>query len=110
MYAKQNRREKSRLIESTDRRIVHFIFNPGQPSKVSPFTRKFIKFLEGPEELREFERADADAFDQYIESIGKEEDDAVDDLHAAHRRRAAKRDAKTRQRTEDTKMADCFYY
>lgn len=80
MYAKQNRREKSRLIESTDRRIVHFIFNPGQPSKVSPFTRKFIKFLEGPEELREFERADADAFDQYIESIGKEEDDAVDPI------------------------------
>ena len=80
MFAKQNRREKSRLIESADRRIVHFIFNPGQPSKMSPFTRKFIKFLEGPEELSEFEQADAAAFDAYIESINKEEEDAVDPI------------------------------
>ena len=44
------------MIESADRRIVHFIFNPGQPSKMSPFTRKFIKLCEGPEALEEFEK------------------------------------------------------
>ena len=78
MQAKQNRREKSRLIESVDRRIVHFIFNPGQPVKVSPFSRKLIKFLEGSEELSEFERNEAEAFDQYIEAISKEDEDVVD--------------------------------
>ena len=55
MIAKQTRREKSRLIESVDRRIVHFIFSPGQPSKMTPFTRKFIKLCEGFEVLEEFE-------------------------------------------------------
>ena len=78
MLAKQNRREKSRLIESADRRIVHFIFNPNQPVKISPFTRKFVKLMEGPEELEEFERTEAEAFDQYIEAISKEEDDVTD--------------------------------
>lgn len=69
MVAKQSRREKSRLIESADRRIVHFIFNPNQPVKMSPFTRKFIKLMDGPSELEEFERNEAEAFDQYIEGI-----------------------------------------
>ena len=63
MMAKQTRREKSRLIESADRRIVHFIFNPGQPCKMSPFTRKFLKLCEGPEILEEFEKEQSDAFD-----------------------------------------------
>lgn len=31
MVAKNARREKSRAIESADRRIVHFIFDPQQP-------------------------------------------------------------------------------
>jgi hypothetical protein len=75
MAEKQNRREKSRLIESVDRRIVHFIFNPGQPVKISPFTRKLVKFLEGPEVLEEFEKSEAEAFDAYIEGITKEEED-----------------------------------
>ena len=78
MQAKQQRREKSRLIESADRRIVHFIFNPGQTSKVSAFTRKFIKLMQGRQELEEFEAKEAEAFDQYIEAITKEEDDAAD--------------------------------
>ena len=78
MISKQNRREKSRLIESVDRRIVHFIFNPGQPTKVSPFTRKFIKLCEGPDELAEFEQQEAEAFDGYIEAISKEEEDVQD--------------------------------
>ena len=63
MTAKQQRREKSRLIESVDRRIVHFIFNTGLPVKMSPFTRKYIKLMEGQEQLEEFERSEAEAFD-----------------------------------------------
>ena len=69
MASKCARREKSRLIESADRRIVHFIFNPGQPVKISPFTRKFAKLIEGREALEEFERNEAEQFDQYIEAI-----------------------------------------
>ena len=76
MVSKQVRREKSRLIESADRRIVHFIFNPGQKVKISPFTRKLVMMMKGPGELEEFEKNEADEFDQYIESIQKEEEDA----------------------------------
>lgn len=78
MTQKQSRREKSRLIESADRRIVHFVFNPGQPCKISPFTRKFVKLMEGTEELEEFEKQEAEAFDAYIDAITKEDEDAVD--------------------------------
>ena len=77
MIAKQTRREKSRLIESADRRIVHFIFNPSQPSeengghpvKQSPFTRKFTQLLEGPEVLEAFEKKEAEAFEEYVNQI-----------------------------------------
>ena len=41
MVAKDARREKSRAIESADRRIVHFIFDPQQPIQMTPFTQKF---------------------------------------------------------------------
>jgi len=80
MVAKQTRREKSRLIESSDRRIVHFIFNPGQPVKQSPFTRKFLKMIEGPEVLAEFDARIEAETDAYIEAIGKEEEDLVDPI------------------------------
>ena len=70
MVAKQTRREKSRLIESADRRIVHFIFHPVNPCKMSSFTQKFIKRCEGADDvLEEFEREQTEAFDQYIEAI-----------------------------------------
>ena len=77
MVAKQTRREKSRLIESADRRIVHFIFNPSQPDedkggnpvKQSPFTRKFTQLLEGPEVLEAFEKQEAEKFEEYITAI-----------------------------------------
>ncbi len=69
MLSKQIRREKSRLIESADRRIVHFIFNPGQKVKISPFTRKLVMMMKGPGELEDFEKNEAEEFDHYIESI-----------------------------------------
>lgn len=68
------------MIESVDRRIVHFIFNPGHASKMTPFTRKFIKLCEGKEVLEEFEKEQAQAFDEYIEAISKEEEDITDPI------------------------------
>ena len=46
-------REKSRIIESSDRRIVHFIFNPQQENTETPFSKKFNKLMN--EELDEFQ-------------------------------------------------------
>ena len=69
------RREKSRLIESAGQRIVHFIFNPGHTPKISPFTRKFVKLMEGPEELQEFEEKEQEAFTAYCEAIVKEDEE-----------------------------------
>jgi len=40
-------REKSRAIESKDKRTVHFLFSTGLPTKVSPFARKYARFLDG---------------------------------------------------------------
>ena len=78
--AKQTRREKSRLIESADRRIVHFIFSPGQTPTMSPFTVKLTKLLEGFETLQEFEKDQAEKFDAYIAGITAEEPDLVDPI------------------------------
>lgn len=47
---------------------------------MSPFTRKFIKMMEGSEELDEFEKQEAEAFDSYIEQITKEDEDATDPI------------------------------
>lgn len=55
MVAKNARREKSRAIESADRRIVHFIFDPQQPRDNTPFTQKFQLLMKGANELAEQE-------------------------------------------------------
>jgi hypothetical protein len=41
------KKEKFRMIESKERRIVHFLFNPGFPGKISPFARRLRRTLEG---------------------------------------------------------------
>ena len=53
MHIVQENREKSRLIESADRRIVHFIFDPKKPCLETPFAQKFSKMMS--EELEEFQ-------------------------------------------------------
>lgn len=58
VVANQLRMAKSRLIESADQRICHFIFNTGQKSKISAFSRKLEKLMEGPEAVEEFERTE----------------------------------------------------
>ena len=41
------KKAKFRMIESKDKRIVHFMFNPGYPSKISSFARKYKRFMDG---------------------------------------------------------------
>ena len=71
--AKQQLKVK-RLIESNDRRVVHFIFNPMQPIPISPFARKFNLLMDGLLDQQEAE--DAEKFDSYIDRIG---DDALEE-------------------------------
>lgn len=64
-------REKSRQIESKDKRTVHFLFHPGVPSKISPFARKYQRFREG--NLEAFEEAEKEKFDAYVQRLMTEE-------------------------------------
>lgn len=63
-------REKSRAIESKDKRVVHFLFNTGLASKISPFARKYSKFLDGS--LEAFEAKEKEAFTGYAERLASE--------------------------------------
>jgi len=55
---------KSRQIESKDKRTIHFIFNSGVPTKISPFARKYNRFLEG--NMGDIEQEEKEKFDGYI--------------------------------------------
>ena len=67
MIIKNEKREKSRLIESADTRIVHFIFDPKQPTTETGFSKKFSKLM--ADELEEFEKEEEEAFNSYVEQI-----------------------------------------
>lgn len=56
-----------RLIESTNKRIVHFIFNTNQSLPITPFSRKVNQMLDG--DLQRCEAEDRDKFDSYLERI-----------------------------------------
>ena len=73
MVAKNARREKSRAIESADRRIVHFIFDPQQPIQMTPFTQKFHQLMQGAAVLKEAEEDFQRACDDYVEKIENEQ-------------------------------------
>lgn len=47
------------------------MFNPGVPSKITPFARKYVKLLEGT--LREFEEEEREKFSSYIERYENED-------------------------------------
>lgn len=64
-------REKSRAIESKDKRVVHFLFSTGLPTKVSPFARKYERFLDGS--LANFEAAEREKFAGYAERLAGEQ-------------------------------------
>lgn len=58
------KKENVRQIESNERRLVHFLFNPTVPSKITPFARKYLKLIDGT--LKEFEEEEADKFNAYV--------------------------------------------
>jgi hypothetical protein len=70
MKQQKDLRQQSRAIESNNRRIVHFMFNPGMPTKMTPFTRKFISYLNG--KLSDLEVSDQQKFDEYLEKLIEE--------------------------------------
>ena len=70
ILANIQRKEKVRQIESKSTRCVHFIFDHGQKSKITPFTRKYLRFLENS--LKQFEDEEAERFSAYIQSIENE--------------------------------------
>jgi len=60
-------KEATRVIESSSKRIVHFMFDPKQKVKQSPFTKKLNLFLSG--ELETAEQEEHEKFDAYIEKF-----------------------------------------
>ena len=61
---KLQRKEKVRRIESASERTVHYIFNSGVPSKITPFTRKYKRLLDGT--LEQFEEQENEKFANYV--------------------------------------------
>jgi hypothetical protein len=59
------------MIESKDKRIVHFMFNPNVPVTISPFARKYKRFLDGT--LSDFTANEKQAFEAYIQKMIGEE-------------------------------------
>jgi hypothetical protein len=53
MQANIQRKEKVRQIESKSTRTVHFIFDHGLKTKITPFSKKYERLLEG--NLKQFE-------------------------------------------------------
>jgi len=56
-----------RLIESVDKRIVHFIFNTQQRLPITPFSRKISQLLDG--NLEQQEADDREKFEGYLDRI-----------------------------------------
>ena len=46
---------------------MHFLFNSGVKSKISPFARKFGYFLDG--KIKEKEEEEKIAFEEYVEKM-----------------------------------------
>ncbi len=67
MKIKTAQREATRVIESTSRRIVHFVFNPMSVTPITPVARKFQQLMNGT--LEDFEREEHERFDQYLDKF-----------------------------------------
>lgn len=70
--SKMAKKEKIRQIESSNSRTVHFLFNPGVPTKIQPFTRKYEKLIQGYNVLADFETAEKEVFQKFVEEIEAE--------------------------------------
>ena len=69
--AKAKLQRETRVIESSDRRIVHFVFDSGIQSRESPYARKLRLMLSG--ELEEFEKEEHEAVENYLEKLIEEQ-------------------------------------
>ena len=63
-------KEATRVIESANKRIVHFVFNPKQKSLQSPFVKKLNLLLAG--DLQQFEIDEHERFENYLEKFVEE--------------------------------------
>jgi hypothetical protein len=63
------------VIESKDKRIVHFLFKPNVPTKESAFARKYKRFIDGT--LEEFDKEEKEKFEGFIARL--KTDDLKDD-------------------------------
>lgn len=43
----RSKQQQMRMIESADKRIVHFLFNPKVPIKETPFAKHYKRLLDG---------------------------------------------------------------
>ena len=59
------------MIESKEKRIVHWLFNPTVPSTITPFARKYTRLIEG--NLKEFEEEEREKFEGYIQRFENED-------------------------------------
>ena len=60
-----------RQIESKEKRVVYYLFNPTVGSTITPFTRKYLRLLEGT--LNEFENEEREKFQAYVERFENED-------------------------------------
>lgn len=60
MVSNITKKDKVLQVESRSTRTVHFIFDHGQKTKVTPFTRKYLRLLDGS--LKQFEEEENDKF------------------------------------------------
>jgi hypothetical protein len=58
------KKHRIREIESDNKRTVQFLFDPKVKTKIAPFTRKYLRFIEG--NLSQFEAEEREKFENYI--------------------------------------------
>ena len=54
------KRERVRMVESKVQRTVHFVFQTGQKSIITPFARKYLRVLDGT--IKQFEDEEREKF------------------------------------------------
>ena len=59
------------MIESKNKRIVHYMFNSGIPSIITSFSRKFMRMLDGT--LKAKAEEEAALFKDYIDKMSADE-------------------------------------
>lgn len=68
--AARSKKARVRRIESQEERCVHFLFDPQVPQKISPFTRKYKRLLEGT--LQQLEEQENEKFTTYMRNLENE--------------------------------------